>query len=291
MWGELNFGRRVFSTASVFSRVWRFLLFFPSQLKNELSLLAAVIKRRRTGTSSQQWSRSGSEPRQHPRGDDGDAKPVPRALGPDPGPEEPRRPRKRPQPMPISRGTTWADLRDFTHQDPSPVRPPGSRLEDISTLPATPATSPRVCEPKRKNQAGYSDICPPFPPSFSSSLPADLARMTVVWLDPAFARLALAPINPVNPSGRSLLCTYPASNGCSRCTERRGDDGERTLSAKFRSLFFFSRRSLQLENDINLFRSALPLQLPHSTQHTAHSATPVRPEQRTCSWGGIAGRS
>lgn len=202
------------------------------------------------------------------RGDDGDAKPVPRALGPDPGPEEPRRPRKRPQPMPISRGTTWADLRDFTHQDPSPVRPPGSRLEDISTLPATPATSPRVCEPKRKNQAGYSDICPSFPPSFSSSLPADLARMTVVWLDPAFARLALAPINPVNPSGRSLLCTYPASNGCSRCTQRRGDDGERTLSAKLRSLFFFSRRSLQLENDINPFRSALPLQLPHSTQHT-----------------------
>jgi hypothetical protein len=115
-------------------------------------------------------------------------------LALNPGIVEPRRPRKRPQPMPISQGTAWNDLRAL--RDRSPVtcetswKPPGRHL-DSSTDESTGR--------KSKTKLGYSDMCPSFP----SSLPADLARMTVVWLEATSASLALAPINPINPSGRS----------------------------------------------------------------------------------------
>ncbi|KAK0749334.1 hypothetical protein B0T18DRAFT_103015 [Schizothecium vesticola] len=209
---------------------------------------------------------------------------------------------------------------------PSLVRPPGSRREDISTLPqrmnatpATPAANPRVHEftsaatPKKQNQAGYSDIRPSFP----SSLAADLARMTVVWLEPTFPSLALAPINPISPLWAvctcktskqkdaatrilgSCLSSAPTPRQTAAADAHNGEVtmGKDTLRQVSPSLFPFLPIIATRENDItvlpSIFQIVLPYQLPYSNRSTQYHSihTPVRPEQRACSWGGIAGRS
>jgi len=173
----------------------------------------------------------------------------------------------------------------------------------------TSAATPK----KKQNQAGYSNIRPSFP----SSLPADLARMTMVWLEPTIPSFALAPINPIKPSGRSAparpankkdaatgilgscLSSVPTPRQTAAADAHNGEvTMGGTLSARFLPLFSLSCRSLQLEKMISRscrqsFQIVPPYRLPYSTRstqyHTLHA--PVRPEQRACSWGGIAGRS
>jgi hypothetical protein len=87
-------------------------------------------------------------------------------LALNPGIVEPRRPRKRPQPMPIPRGTAWNDLRAL--RDRSPVtcetswKPPGRHLDssiDEST------------GQKSKTTQDIQTCAPPCPRHFLPILP------------------------------------------------------------------------------------------------------------------------